>query len=210
MSWLDDMEAADPAYPDSDADPWVAPDYVPDTSRGLPAEVGNVIGEWARQQNARAAEPGPEGPSADGPADDPWAQPPGTTPHPPAPVQQGPAAAGAAQPPPAGRTFTLDEAYRVAEDAVGLFLEYRDTHGRPEADARIEAFGEVAQGLHAWADADEALSPHRTIGPDWRAQRAAQAQARDAGLRASAYARPGPHGALGRADAAGVRPWLGR
>src|SRR6266536_207559 len=80
MSWLDDMEAADPAYPDPGADPWAAPDYVPDTSSGLPAGVCNAIvegarQEWARQQNARALEPGPEGPSADGPTDDPWASP---------------------------------------------------------------------------------------------------------------------------------------
>jgi hypothetical protein len=52
MSWLDDMEA-DPAYPNpGEEDPWAAPDYVPDTSRGVSPEVANIIGDWARQQNA--------------------------------------------------------------------------------------------------------------------------------------------------------------
>jgi hypothetical protein len=53
MSWLDDMEAADPAYPDpGDDDPHAALDFVPDTSRGVSPEVANIIGDWARQQNA--------------------------------------------------------------------------------------------------------------------------------------------------------------
>jgi hypothetical protein len=147
MSWLDDMEAADPAYPGPDADPWAAPAYVPDTARGLPAEVGSAMGEWARQQNARTPEP------------------------------------RVAQPQAGDRLFTLGEAYQVAEDAVGLFLEYRDTHGRAEDEARIEALGEVAQGLHSWDTAAEALNPHHTIGRDWRALREAETQARDAGLR---------------------------
>jgi hypothetical protein len=56
MSWLDDMEAADPAYPSPrEADPWAAPDYAPDTSRAVSPEVANIIGNWARQHNA----PGP-------------------------------------------------------------------------------------------------------------------------------------------------------
>jgi hypothetical protein len=76
MNWLDDMEAADPAYPAPGADPWAMPGYVPGTSRGLPAEADDAIGlyelharlddghlEAARQliADARAdAEPGPE------------------------------------------------------------------------------------------------------------------------------------------------------
>jgi hypothetical protein len=56
MSWLDDMEAADPAYPDPDDDPWASPGYVPDTLRGLPPETGTAIGEWARQQNTQTEE----------------------------------------------------------------------------------------------------------------------------------------------------------
>ncbi len=47
---------AEPGFADPGSDPWAAPDYVPDTSRGLPPEIGAVIGGWARQQNARAAE----------------------------------------------------------------------------------------------------------------------------------------------------------
>jgi hypothetical protein len=62
MSWLDDMEAADPAYPDPSTDPWSDTAYVPDTSRGLPAEVGTAIGEWARQQNSIAGLEGPDRP----------------------------------------------------------------------------------------------------------------------------------------------------
>jgi hypothetical protein len=30
-------------------DPWSEDGYVPDTSRGLPAETGNAIGDWARR-----------------------------------------------------------------------------------------------------------------------------------------------------------------
>src|SRR6266568_3163837 len=166
MIWLDDMEAAGRA---PDGDPWASPDYVPDTSQGLPPEVGNVIGEWARQQNASAGEAERTELGYQEP-------PPGLAAH----VNHA-ATERWAQQQPAGRTFTLGEAYQVAEDAVGLFLEYRDMHGRSEADARIEALGEVAQGLHAWADTDQGFSSHRLVGPDWRALRDAEAQARDAG-----------------------------
>ncbi len=55
---MDDDRAhgAEAGSADPGSDPWAAPDYVPDTSRGLPPEIGAVIGEWARQQNTRAAE----------------------------------------------------------------------------------------------------------------------------------------------------------
>jgi hypothetical protein len=59
MSWLDDMESADPAYPDPDDDPWAMPGYVPDTLCVLPAETGTAIGEWARQHNAEAEQLAP-------------------------------------------------------------------------------------------------------------------------------------------------------
>jgi len=36
-------------------DAHAAPDYAPDISRGLPAEVARAMGEWARQRSARAA-----------------------------------------------------------------------------------------------------------------------------------------------------------
>jgi hypothetical protein len=209
MNWLDDMEAADPAYPDTgptegqlqdwnehnahadaiepevepaspdaDAGPWADPAYVPDASRGLPAEVGNAVGEQARRQNTGATEPGPEGPFSDGLPGDPWAQPPDT-------ASQAPVGAGAAQMRPTERTVTIDEACQVADDAVGLFLEHRDMHGRSEADARIEALGEVADRLHAWRITEQAVNPHPAVGRDWRALRAAEAQAREAGLGAS-------------------------
>src|SRR5512135_828492 len=58
MSWLDDRQAADPAYPDPDTDPWASPGYAPDTSRGLPVEIAYTMGEQARQRNAGAEHPG--------------------------------------------------------------------------------------------------------------------------------------------------------
>lgn len=39
-----------------------------------------------------------------------------------------------------------DRASSLADDAVGLFLEYRDQHGEPEETARLFAVGEVMQG----------------------------------------------------------------
>jgi hypothetical protein len=61
MSWLDDMEAADPAYPNpGDDDPWAGPGYVPGTSRGIPAETAYAASEWARQENITAERARPE------------------------------------------------------------------------------------------------------------------------------------------------------
>ena len=54
------VRGAEPGPADPGSDPWAAPDYVPDTSRGLPPEVAAVIGEWARQRNARTAQMEPE------------------------------------------------------------------------------------------------------------------------------------------------------
>lgn len=161
MSWLDDMEAADPAYPDPDSDPWA--DWPFRDNQGDPydppswvewPEAAHTTGERARA-DATAPVPGRTGHGREL-GDD-----------------------------PASRTFTIGEACQVAEDAVGLFLEYRDVHGRAEDEARIEALGEVAQGLHAWHDVEQLLHPDRPVGPDWRALRTAEARARDAGLRAS-------------------------
>jgi hypothetical protein len=52
MSWLDDMEAADPAYPDPDT---AAPGHV---SHDLPAGTGATTGEQAYGASARAGHPG--------------------------------------------------------------------------------------------------------------------------------------------------------
>jgi hypothetical protein len=41
----------------------------------------------------------------------------------------------------------------VADEAIGLFLEFRDTHGRDEDAARIEAVGEVREGCAVDSDA---------------------------------------------------------
>jgi hypothetical protein len=41
----------------------------------------------------------------------------------------------------------------IAEDAIGLFLEFRDQHGRDEDAARIEAVGEVREGCAVDSDA---------------------------------------------------------
>jgi hypothetical protein len=43
-------------------------------------------------------------------------------------------------------TYTHDELIRAAEDAIGLFVEYRDVHGRDEEEAKVEALAEVAEG----------------------------------------------------------------
>ena len=40
-------------------------------------------------------------------------------------------------------------AWRLADDAIGLFLEYRDVHGKTEGEARLLAAIEVAQGIEA-------------------------------------------------------------
>ena len=41
---------------------------------------------------------------------------------------------------------TRDEAFSIADDAIGLFLEYRDQHGHSEESARASAAQEVADG----------------------------------------------------------------
>lgn len=41
---------------------------------------------------------------------------------------------------------TRDEAFSIADDAIGLFLEYRDQHGYSEEDARMAATVETAEG----------------------------------------------------------------
>jgi hypothetical protein len=43
-------------------------------------------------------------------------------------------------------TTTTPDPVRIADDAIGLFLEYRDQHGRDEEAARIEAVQEVREG----------------------------------------------------------------
>lgn len=59
------------------------------------------------------------------------------------------------------RHYTHDEVIKAAEDAVLLFIEYRDVHGFNEQDARLQALAEVAEGtapatydsideMHAW------------------------------------------------------------
>lgn len=45
--------------PERDPDPDTRAEidaFQPHAGQGLPAEVGNIIGEWARQQNAQAAD----------------------------------------------------------------------------------------------------------------------------------------------------------
>jgi len=155
MSWLDDMEAADPAYPGPGQDDlWAPPGRVARGDR-------EAAGRWPQQQKARA-------PVADARA----------------------------------RMFTPGEAYQAAEYAIGLFLEYRDVHGRAEGEARVEALGEVAQGLHLrGVVASQALNRDRPVGPDWRALRESEAAARDAGLRASMLSPDGPRSPGYQADA---------
>jgi hypothetical protein len=40
-------------------------------------------------------------------------------------------------------------AYRLADDAIGLFLEYRDVHGYSEQDARAAAATDTEKGVEA-------------------------------------------------------------
>jgi hypothetical protein len=40
-------------------------------------------------------------------------------------------------------------AYRLADEAIGLFLEYRDVHGYDEREARLAAATETAAGIAA-------------------------------------------------------------
>jgi hypothetical protein len=54
-----------------------------------------------------------------------------------------------------GATMTIPtdmSAYRLADDAIGLFLEYRDVHGYSEQDARLAAATETADGIRAEAE----------------------------------------------------------
>jgi hypothetical protein len=44
---------------------------------------------------------------------------------------------------------TTMSAYQLADEAIGLFLEYRDVHGCSEESARAAAALEVAQGIDA-------------------------------------------------------------
>jgi hypothetical protein len=39
--------------------------------------------------------------------------------------------------------------YDLADAAIGMFLEYRDVHGRTEDQARLEAASEIQQGVDA-------------------------------------------------------------
>ncbi len=39
--------------------------------------------------------------------------------------------------------------FTIADQAIGLFLEYRDVHGHSEDSARLEAVREVSDGIAA-------------------------------------------------------------
>jgi hypothetical protein len=39
--------------------------------------------------------------------------------------------------------------HTIAEDAIGLFLEYRDAHGCDEEQARVRALEEVVEGVRS-------------------------------------------------------------
>ena len=144
MSWLDDMEAADPAYPGPETGPWAAEGYVPDTSRGLPGDIAYAIGEVARQQDAA---PGMEQP------DRPWL---------------------------------------ILDSDGDLLGDYRKKADRDHALVTHIRAGEPASTSHwdpggyygpGWGEPQPL--PLTVTGPDWRALRHAEAQARDAGVRAS-------------------------
>ena len=47
-------------------------------------------------------------------------------------------------------TYTAEEAadtISLCTDALNLFLEYRDKHGKPEVEAKILAMMEISEGL---------------------------------------------------------------
>jgi hypothetical protein len=52
-------------------------------------------------------------------------------------------------------------AYRLADEAIGLFLEYRDRHGYSEQDARSAAARDTEQGI----DAEQELRAHGELPP---------------------------------------------
>jgi hypothetical protein len=52
-------------------------------------------------------------------------------------------------------------ASELADAAVGMFLEYRDVHGRSEDQARLEAASEIRQGV----DAEQELRAAGEIPP---------------------------------------------
>jgi hypothetical protein len=47
---------------------------------------------------------------------------------------------------------TTMSAYRLADEAIGLFLEYRDVHGYSEQQARVAAATDTQQGIDAEAE----------------------------------------------------------
>ena len=50
--------------------------------------------------------------------------------------------------------YSHEDVMRAAEDAVALFIEYRDLHGYPEDEARIHALAEVWEGAATAAHGD--------------------------------------------------------
>lgn len=44
----------------------------------------------------------------------------------------------------------------IADQAIGLFLEYRDVHGYPEDEARQKTLAEVRDGVEALLGGDDA------------------------------------------------------
>jgi hypothetical protein len=50
---------------------------------------------------------------------------------------------------------TKMSAFELADQAIGLFLEYRDVHGYTEQEARVEAVHEIVQGIDAEAELRE-------------------------------------------------------
>jgi hypothetical protein len=56
---------------------------------------------------------------------------------------------------------TDQTAYQLADDAIGLFIEYRDKHGYSEADARSAAARDTADGVSAEAE----LRAHGELPP---------------------------------------------
>ena len=61
-------------------------------------------------------------------------------------------------------------AYRLADDAIGLFLEYRDKHGYSEQEARAAAATETQQGIDAEVELRASGTCRQQLRSRWTAQ----------------------------------------
>jgi hypothetical protein len=65
------------------------------------------------------------------------------------------------------RTYTHNDVTQAAEDAIDLFIEFRDVHGYSEEDAKTHALAEVWEGTSpaTYAELEELREWQRAGGP---------------------------------------------